>query len=83
VVIPAIDDCQYCNRELTNCPEGEIQEMIDLYTARGVSEEDARKAIELLSRYEVCYFSPPPFSFFSFPFVHHRQQIPLTTFLCV
>lgn len=37
--------------ELENFPEGEIQEMVDLYTQKGMSEEDARVVIERMAKY--------------------------------
>lgn len=38
--------------ELENYPEGEIQEMIDIYTERGMSKEDATKVINLMAPYK-------------------------------
>jgi VIT1/CCC1 family predicted Fe2+/Mn2+ transporter len=38
--------------ELENYPEGEKREMIELYMARGVSEEDATMVIERLAKYK-------------------------------
>lgn len=38
--------------ELENYPEGERREMIELYIARGVSEEDATNVIETLAKYK-------------------------------
>ena len=38
--------------ELENYPEGEKKEMIELYMARGVSEDDATLVIETLAKYK-------------------------------
>ena len=36
--------------EIENYPEGEKCEMVELYTAKGISAEDARKVVDLLSK---------------------------------
>lgn len=38
--------------EMDNYPEGEIQEMIDIYTRRGMDRGDATKVIEIMSKYK-------------------------------
>mmetsp|Transcript_11621 Transcript_11621/g.27624 ORF Transcript_11621/g.27624 Transcript_11621/m.27624 type:complete len:282 (-) Transcript_11621:94-939(-) len=38
--------------ELDNNPEGEIQEMVDLYKQKGMEEEDARVVIERMAKYK-------------------------------
>merc|ERR1712224_961162 len=42
--------------EMENYPEGERTEMVELFVSEGVKEEDARKAIELLSKMEYKRF---------------------------
>lgn len=37
--------------ELENYPEGEIQEMIDIYVEKGMSYEDAKLVIETMAKY--------------------------------
>lgn len=37
--------------ELENYPEGEIREMIDIYTARGMSTEDATLVVNTMAKY--------------------------------
>ena len=38
--------------ELENYREGEIQEMIDIYTSNGMSPEDAKLCIETMAKYD-------------------------------
>ena len=38
--------------ELENYPEGEVQEMVDIYVERGMSEPDARKVITTMANYK-------------------------------
>jgi vacuolar iron transporter family protein len=38
--------------ELENYREGEIQEMIDIYTSKGMSLEDAKLCIETMAKYD-------------------------------
>jgi len=38
--------------EVENYPEGEMQEMIDLYVQRGMAKEDAKLVIETMSKYK-------------------------------
>ena len=38
--------------ELENYPEGEIQEMVDIYTERGMSREDATTVITVMAQYK-------------------------------
>ena len=38
--------------ELENYPEGEVQEMIDIYVERGMEEPDARMVIEKMAKYK-------------------------------
>ena len=38
--------------ELENYREGEIQEMIDIYTSKGMSPEDAKTCIETMAKYD-------------------------------
>jgi len=38
--------------EMENYPEGEIKEMIDIYTERGMSREDATVCIQTMSKYK-------------------------------
>lgn len=38
--------------EVDNYPDGEIEEMVDIYVERGMSLEDARKVIGLMSKYK-------------------------------
>jgi len=38
--------------ELENYPEGEIQEMIEIYTERGMSSEDAEMVVKTMSKYK-------------------------------
>ena len=38
--------------EMNNYPEGEIQEMVDIYTDRGMDREDAEKVISIMSKYK-------------------------------
>jgi hypothetical protein len=42
-------------RELENCRDAEINEMIDIYVDRGMSQEDAEVSC--------CYTSQPAFAF--------------------
>ena len=37
--------------EVENFPEGEIQEMLHIYTSYGISEDDAKKVAETLAKY--------------------------------
>ena len=39
--------------ELENFPEGEADEMTELFVARGMLQDDAEQAITLMSRYKV------------------------------
>jgi DNA damage-binding protein 1 len=38
--------------ELENYPEGEIKEMIEIYTSRGMSEQDADMVVRTMAKYE-------------------------------
>jgi DNA damage-binding protein 1 len=38
--------------ELENYPEGEIQEMVDIYTERGMDREDAELVISTMAKYK-------------------------------
>mmetsp|Transcript_14097 Transcript_14097/g.18822 ORF Transcript_14097/g.18822 Transcript_14097/m.18822 type:complete len:141 (+) Transcript_14097:393-815(+) len=38
--------------EMENYPEGEINEMIDIYESRGMKREDAKMVIETMSKYK-------------------------------
>eukprot|EP00814_Leptocylindrus_danicus_P005135 CAMPEP_0116019472 /NCGR_PEP_ID=MMETSP0321-20121206/9259_1 /TAXON_ID=163516 /ORGANISM="Leptocylindrus danicus var. danicus, Strain B650" /LENGTH=276 /DNA_ID=CAMNT_0003490053 /DNA_START=39 /DNA_END=866 /DNA_ORIENTATION=+ len=38
--------------EMENYPEGEVEEMIDIYTSRGMTREDATTCITTMSRYK-------------------------------
>jgi DNA damage-binding protein 1 len=38
--------------EMDNYPEGEIQEMIDIYTSRGMEKEDATIVIQTMAKYK-------------------------------
>mmetsp|Transcript_3722 Transcript_3722/g.7241 ORF Transcript_3722/g.7241 Transcript_3722/m.7241 type:complete len:290 (+) Transcript_3722:128-997(+) len=38
--------------EMENYPEGEIEEMVDIYVERGMERSDAEKVIETMSKYE-------------------------------
>ena len=38
--------------EMENYPEGEIQEMIDIYTSKGMSTEDATLVIKTMAKYK-------------------------------
>lgn len=38
-------------REFDNSPEGEIEEMVDLYVSKGMSREDAQVVIERMAKY--------------------------------
>ena len=38
--------------ELENYPEGEIQEMVDIYVERGMEEQDASKVINTMAKYK-------------------------------
>lgn len=40
------------NWEMENYPEGEIQEMIDIYEQRGMTHEDAKMVIETMAKYK-------------------------------
>ena len=41
--------------ELENYREGEIQEMIDIYTSKGMSLEDAKTCIETMAKYDAFF----------------------------
>ncbi len=43
--------------EVEHYPEGEKQEMIELYTAKGMSEEDARKITDIFSKHKETWIS--------------------------
>ena len=38
--------------EMENYPDGEIREMIDIYTSRGMSTEDATMVIKTMAKYK-------------------------------
>jgi len=38
--------------EMDNYPEGEVQEMIDIYVERGMEKNDAEKVIKIMSKYK-------------------------------
>ncbi len=38
--------------EMDNYPEGEVAEMVELYKAKGVSEEDARSILSTMAKYK-------------------------------
>jgi len=38
--------------EMENYPEGEIQEMIDIYKEKGMEHEDAKLVIETMAKYK-------------------------------
>ena len=40
------------NREYDNFREGEIQEMVELYTAKGLEKEEAAAAVQILSKHK-------------------------------
>ena len=42
------------NWEMDNNPKGEIEEMVELYLEKGVSEEDARLILSTFSKYKDC-----------------------------
>ncbi|RMH64406.1 MAG: hypothetical protein D6677_04940 [Calditrichaeota bacterium] len=43
--------------EFRNYPEGEKKEMIELYMAKGISEEDARTVVDIISKDEKAWLS--------------------------
>jgi len=43
--------------EMTNNPQGEIDEMVDIYVQRGMSKQDAVTAIGLMAKYEEFFIN--------------------------
>jgi DNA damage-binding protein 1 len=50
----SVADCWFASialrRELTNFPEGEIKEMVEIYKSHNFSEEDARTIVETMAK---------------------------------
>lgn len=47
--------------EFANYPEGEIDEMVQIYTDKGMSEEDARTVVTTMAKYVTNSRSAPKF----------------------
>jgi VIT1/CCC1 family predicted Fe2+/Mn2+ transporter len=41
--------------ELENFPEGEIEEMVSIYTDKGIEEDDARRLLTIMARHSECF----------------------------
>lgn len=44
--------------EIENVPEKEKQEMVDVYLAKGVSQEDAQRVVDLLWPHKEAFLGP-------------------------